>query len=150
MKKALLAVDIDHFRKINDNHGHAVGDHALTILGARLTRCVRSQDVVARFGGEEFVVYLPSTAREAATAVAERLRESICRQPFPVEEKTLSVTISVGAYSTRPFSLRRKVGETRSSSTRLRALSDLRRQVWFRTPRRRTPRREPREGAFQG
>jgi two-component system cell cycle response regulator len=78
----LLMIDLDHFKEINDTRGHLVGDEALRQLGALLQSAVRTVDVVARFGGEEFVVILPETAEEGAVAFAERIREKIEQHPF--------------------------------------------------------------------
>ncbi len=95
---ALLVIDLDHFKAINDTHGHEVGDRVLMQLGARLEACLRSEDIVARFGGEEFVVFLPETPAEAAMAVAERLRSEIAEEPFIVSGKRIRVTVSIGAH----------------------------------------------------
>jgi diguanylate cyclase len=95
---ALLVIDLDHFKAINDTYGHEVGDRVLMQLGARLEGCLRGEDIVARFGGEEFVVFLPETPVEAAMAVAERLRSEIAEEPFLVSGKKIRVTISIGAH----------------------------------------------------
>jgi diguanylate cyclase len=95
---ALLVIDLDHFKAINDTYGHEVGDRVLMQLGARLQGCVRGGDVVARFGGEEFVVFLPATPLDAAMMVAERLRCAIADEPFIVMGKRVAVTISIGAH----------------------------------------------------
>ena len=95
---ALLVIDLDHFKAVNDTFGHEVGDRVLTQLGARLETCVRSGDIVARFGGEEFVVFLPATPEDAAMAVAERLRCAISDDPFKIAGIAIRVTVSVGAH----------------------------------------------------
>jgi two-component system, cell cycle response regulator len=95
---AVLMFDIDHFKQVNDTHGHAAGDDVLKELAARTVNSVRSVDLVARWGGEEFVVVMPETDLAIATAVAERLRAAVAREPFTVKEggKNLPVTISIG------------------------------------------------------
>ena len=74
---ALLMIDIDHFKAINDTHGHLTGDTVLTELGAFLRNGVRSSELMARFGGEEFVAVLPETGLSGATTLAERLRAGV-------------------------------------------------------------------------
>lgn len=95
---AVMMVDLDDFKKINDGWGHPVGDLVLKGLVEELQRGVREMDTVARYGGEEFGVVLPETTREKATAVAERLRARIAARKFETSESPLplSVTISVG------------------------------------------------------
>jgi len=74
---SVLMVDIDHFKAINDRHGHAVGDEVLRAVGALLKQLMRAYDLVARYGGEEFVVLLPGLPNTAALAAAERIRLAI-------------------------------------------------------------------------
>ena len=95
---AILMFDIDHFKQVNDTHGHDAGDDVLIELAARTMNCVRSVDLVARHGGEEFVVVMPETDLTIASAVAERLRAAVAREPFTVRAsgQKLSVTISIG------------------------------------------------------
>lgn len=94
---AILLFDIDHFKRLNDTHGHLVGDEVLAALSQRiLRRFLRKEDLLARFGGEEFVVVLPETGPEEAMAAAERLRELIASEPFRADGKELQVTISIG------------------------------------------------------
>ncbi len=99
-KKSLgvLLVDIDHFKQVNDTHGHVVGDEVLKIFAERLTANLRSFDLVARIGGEEFVVILPDVSEQRAYMVAERLRCSISEVPIPcgVPEGALNINTSVG------------------------------------------------------
>jgi two-component system cell cycle response regulator len=102
-KKALcvLMIDLDHFKQINDTHGHAIGDMALKIFAERISLRLRSFDLVARLGGEEFVVVLPDISLDMAILVAERLRKCICSEPFkvgtPAKPLDIAVSISVGA-----------------------------------------------------
>ncbi len=81
---ALLLIDIDHFKQLNDTHGHALGDWALQAVADVLTIGVRDVDMVARWGGEEFLIALPDTTPEAALQVAERLRLNIAALRFPL------------------------------------------------------------------
>ena len=92
----LLMVDADHFKRVNDTHGHDVGDDVLRVLARLMTERLRSSDVVARFGGEEFVALLPDTDREAASAVAGALRRAIAAHQHP---QAGQVTVSVGVAS---------------------------------------------------
>ena len=95
---AVLMMDIDHFKSVNDTYGHTVGDEILKKFAARLRDKVRSFDMVARYGGEEFVVILPDVSRERAYRVAERLRATIANEPFPcaVPSGALEITTSIG------------------------------------------------------
>ncbi len=93
----VLMIDIDRFKNINDSYGHAIGDEVLKMFSERVAQRLRSFDLVARLGGEEFVVVLPEITVEMAKTVAERLRASIASQPFRVSApKLLDVTVSVG------------------------------------------------------
>ncbi|MEO6444870.1 MAG: sensor domain-containing diguanylate cyclase, partial [Gemmatimonadaceae bacterium] len=94
---SLLLIDIDHFKRVNDNYGHLVGDDVLMDVGALLQRAVRTVDVVARYGGEEFVIVLPETGEVGATVFAERVRELIEEHEFShAGGRTLRLTASVG------------------------------------------------------
>ncbi|RME88922.1 MAG: GGDEF domain-containing protein [Anaerolineae bacterium] len=93
---AVLILDVDHFKSVNDRYGHAVGDRVLQILSQRLAGNLRERDVLARFGGEEFVILLPQTDAETALAVAERLRVRIGQEPFRIDEINVLITISIG------------------------------------------------------
>jgi len=94
---SMLMVDIDHFKSINDQHGHLVGDAMLRQLGTLLSGAVRTIDVVARYGGEEFVLILPETATDGAAVFAERLRVMVETHAFDVDaEHNFHLTCSVG------------------------------------------------------
>lgn len=93
---ALVLIDVDHFKRINDAHGHLVGDAALRGLGAVLRRELREGDLVGRFGGEEFVVLLRGLEPLEAQAVAERLRQAIAAEPIEYQGARHAMTASLG------------------------------------------------------
>jgi len=93
---AVLAVDLDLFKQINDTHGHAAGDAVLQQVAALMQRLTRQLDLVARSGGEEFTLLLPDTGTDDALALAERLRSGLAAQPVQHQGRQLSVTVSVG------------------------------------------------------
>jgi two-component system cell cycle response regulator len=93
---SLMMIDLDHFKKVNDSHGHLAGDEVLRQIGALLRGEVRAVDTVARYGGEEFVILLPETTQPGAVALAERIRERVAQRDFSEDASMLSVTISVG------------------------------------------------------
>jgi len=92
--------DIDHFKSVNDTHGHDVGDEVLRIVAARLRETVRESDFAARWGGEEFVQIYPATDIDRAAAEAERIRETI--EQTHVDELGRAVTISIGVTTCSP------------------------------------------------
>ena len=98
---ALLLVDLDHFKRVNDTHGHLVGDAVLRDVAALLTAAVRSSDMVGRYGGEEFLVVLPETDDEGATAFADRIRERVAGHRFDPwgDGRALAMTTSIGVAS---------------------------------------------------
>ena len=93
---AVLMVDIDHFKTVNDRFGHEAGDAVLRIVADRLTAASRTEDVVGRWGGEEFLVVAPSTDAAGARALGERLRAGAAAEPSPVADEHVSMTVSVG------------------------------------------------------
>lgn len=95
----VILVDLDHFKEVNDVHGHAAGDEVLKAAARRFQKALRSEDILGRFGGEEFAVFIPAADAETALQVAERLRKELDNQPIPVGEVELSVTASLGVYS---------------------------------------------------
>jgi diguanylate cyclase (GGDEF)-like protein len=97
---ALLLIDIDHFKRVNDEQGHTVGDFALQELTRRLRQAMRKEDVFARYGGDEFVVVLPETRQGEAVTLAERFRRLVAAHTFSYEDTHFPVTISVGVACT--------------------------------------------------
>lgn len=93
---ALLLVDIDHFKRVNDNFGHQAGDQALVAVANRCGAVLRKQDVLARFGGEEFAVLLPETSLGDARLLAERLLEAVATSPVTTSAGSLALSVSIG------------------------------------------------------
>ena len=100
---AVLALDIDHFKSINDTHGHDAGDDVLRDFAMRIKRSIRGIDLASRCGGEEFIIVMPETDMAVAASVAERLRRRIASEPFAISEGTrvIPVTLSIGIASLR-------------------------------------------------
>jgi len=93
----LLMVDIDHFKAVNDTHGHPAGDLVLLAVAQTLAKCVRPMDTVARYGGEEFAVVLPNCHTFFGVTVAERIRQSIQNMSVPIASgQPINVTVSIG------------------------------------------------------
>ena len=101
---AVILLDLDHFKKINDQHGHDIGDEVLRLISRRLREQVRGSDVVGRWGGEEFIILLPETELSDAQRLAERLRGSTESQAFPTSQGPLKVTLSCGVAAWDPGS----------------------------------------------
>jgi two-component system cell cycle response regulator len=101
---ALLMIDIDHFKKINDTYGHPVGDEVLRTVAERLQNSVRPFDTVARWGGEEFMVVMPDSDEKVGRVVAERLRAKVGQVPVTTSQTPdgIPVTISVGIAASQP------------------------------------------------
>ncbi|NKN34310.1 GGDEF domain-containing protein [Marichromatium bheemlicum] len=97
---SLILLDIDHFKQVNDRHGHQAGDQVLRTLTERCREAIRQTDLLARYGGEEFLIILPETGRTQAMTLAERLRRHIARGAFPIPGDSLHITISLGVVST--------------------------------------------------
>jgi diguanylate cyclase (GGDEF)-like protein len=93
---SVLILDLDHFKKINDIYGHAVGDEVLIAMTIIVQNSLRKVDFLGRFGGEEFVVLLPETNLDMAVNVAERIRDSLEKTVIPIEEKQVKITASIG------------------------------------------------------
>jgi diguanylate cyclase (GGDEF)-like protein len=104
---AVLLIDIDHFKQVNDRHGHLVGDEALRAVATILRSAIRTKDVIGRFGGEEFVIALPDTGLDDATVTADRLRSAVAASPLAamcagvlddpdLDPDTFRLTVSIG------------------------------------------------------
>jgi diguanylate cyclase (GGDEF)-like protein len=96
MSMAVLIIDIDHFKKVNDKHGHLAGDEVLKHLSKVVLDVLRSGDVFGRYGGEEFAVFMPNTNESEAAKLAERVRAAVDGTPFKNGQLTIHVTVSVG------------------------------------------------------
>ena len=99
---ALLLMDVDHFKSINDTHGHTVGDLVLQMLAGRVKAVLRRPDVLARVGGEEFVVLAPLADLDDACALAERIRDAVARHAMRINGLRLDVTLSIGVSLVQP------------------------------------------------
>jgi diguanylate cyclase len=92
----LAVVDIDFFKKINDNYGHQTGDKVLKIVSNSIAKRLREVDFIARFGGEEFVLLLPETKADNALALLNRIREALANAPFRYKNEKITITVSIG------------------------------------------------------
>ncbi|MDP6566157.1 MAG: PleD family two-component system response regulator [Alphaproteobacteria bacterium] len=99
----LVIMDIDHFKAVNDTHGHASGDKVLTEFATRVQRAIRGIDLGARYGGEEFVVVMPEADLEASVKIAERLRQAVEKDEFDTADEAvrIPITVSIGVSSSR-------------------------------------------------
>jgi len=93
----IAMLDLDHFKRVNDRHGHQVGDQVLKRLARYILSNIRPYDRLFRYGGEEFLLSMPQTPLDSAAALAERLREEIARQPLvEIDDEAITVTVSFG------------------------------------------------------
>src|SRR5690554_5587530 len=101
---ACLMIDVDHFKAVNDRHGHLVGDEVLRGVARRIGTEVRGSDVAARYGGEEFVILLPGTEAAAGAVLAERIRAVVESRPFGAggDRDPVPVTVSIGVAEVQP------------------------------------------------
>lgn len=99
---SMIMFDIDHFKDVNDRHGHLCGDAVLSVIGKRMKDVLRGSDLKCRYGGEEFLVLLPETPLHGARRVAETLRREIAERPVHWAGETLTITASFGLAQTLP------------------------------------------------
>ncbi|QGX40322.1 GGDEF domain-containing protein [Permianibacter aggregans] len=99
---ALVLADLDGFKRINDQYGHEVGDQVLTEVARRMRSCLRENDVVGRWGGEEFLILMPQMSANDAFQAAERVRRAVAESPMETSVGALSLTISLGVAHHRP------------------------------------------------
>lgn len=93
---SMIMIDIDHFKRVNDRYGHLVGDQVLASIAERVRTELRINDIMGRYGGEEFSILLPETCGSDTELVAERLRSNVAGQPFLTDRGTIQITISLG------------------------------------------------------
>ena len=93
---SLIMIDVDHFKKVNDTHGHIAGDFVLRELAQRIKQRIRKEECFARYGGEEFAVVIPESGPIKARRFAEKLRKLVADEPFTFEGKEMNITISLG------------------------------------------------------
>lgn len=93
---ALLAIDVDHFKQVNDRFGHDSGDAALKLIANTIDACVRETDLVGRMGGEEFCVFIPGHSHEQVSVIAERIRAAVSSAPFTPDGRPCQLSVSVG------------------------------------------------------
>ncbi len=105
---SLMMVDIDHFKRINDRHGHAVGDEVLRHVARVLSGVLRISDAIVRYGGEEFILLFPDVGMGRALRIAERARQAVAESPAPVADLSVELTVSIGVAERRP---RERLGE---------------------------------------
>ena len=99
---AILMMDLDHFKQVNDRYGHLAGDACLCHAAQRIQQRLRSSDLLARFGGEEFVALLDSTDLTGALDLAEQLREDLAQNPCIYQQQSISLSLSIGLHAGVP------------------------------------------------
>ena len=99
---SILMMDIDHFKGVNDGYGHAAGDEVLRDFVDTVSKLLRSNDMLSRYGGEEFCAVLPESDEQSAEKVAERIRKTIQDSDFPVRDTQVSITVSIGIATLKP------------------------------------------------
>lgn len=95
----VMMVDIDFFKKVNDTHGHMIGDEVLKILAVKMQQAVRHDTLIARYGGEEFIIMVTQADKKAAEVVAWRVRDAVAISPFTVDDLEIPITVSIGLAS---------------------------------------------------
>jgi diguanylate cyclase (GGDEF)-like protein len=98
----ILLVNVDDFKKINDNHGYNAGDDVLVELARVLRSCVRNEDICARWSGDEFMILLPETDAESSLPVANKILESMCMTEFKANKPGIHITVSIGVCEHNP------------------------------------------------
>ncbi len=93
---SVVLFDLDHFKRVNDTHGHQAGDGVLRVVAAQVQKAIRGEDVLARYGGEEFIVLVRGIAHKGVGVLAERVRSSVERLSIPWESRVLKATVSIG------------------------------------------------------
>ena len=93
---ALVMLDVDHFKKVNDTYGYYCGDLVLTIVARRFEQSLREQDIVARWGGEEFICLLPETEVDGARQAAEKIRTMLGSSPYELGDVSITITVTLG------------------------------------------------------
>jgi diguanylate cyclase (GGDEF)-like protein len=96
LSMGVLLIDIDYFKKVNDQYGHLAGDDVLRHLAKVISGILRSSDVLGRYGGEEFCVFLPNTTESDALGLAERIRAAVEASPLKVNKANIKATVSIG------------------------------------------------------
>jgi diguanylate cyclase (GGDEF)-like protein len=100
---SVIVSDLDFFKRINDTYGHPAGDAVLVKVASRLRSCIRRQDSVGRYGGEEFLAVLPDASHDEAFAIAERMRVAVAAEAEVIGDAMVNLTISAGVASTELF-----------------------------------------------
>ena len=95
-------MDVDHFKKINDRYGHSVGDMVLRQVSKLMHQQLREEDLIARWGGEEFVCAAPNCSVAQATVLGERIRQAITDHTFIMDEVTIKLSVSIGITTSSP------------------------------------------------
>lgn len=96
-KLALVMMDLDHFKAINDTYGHSFGDEVLKELSKRCKRSIRNKDIIGRYGGEEIILIMPQIEEESLVAITENLRRAVEKENFTYDGASVKVTMSLGA-----------------------------------------------------
>jgi len=107
-KLSMIVLDIDNFKQFNDNYGHEIGDQVLQTTVNRTIACIRSTDIIFRYGGEEFVILLSNTDLDGGAYLGERIRESVAESSISHDNQNLNVTISIGVAELKPNEMNAK------------------------------------------
>ena len=99
---SMLMIDIDFFKRVNDGCGHVAGDEVLKETVVRMQACLRTEDMLMRYGGEEFCVLLPGTSSDGAAILAERIRTDVSCEPIVLKDQAVSITVSIGVATAGP------------------------------------------------